>query len=120
MIEAVQLVCSVPYMQQIDLVAKLLSLCLCLQTNLYQQGLQLDVLKVLSTTESVPNAFTVYCPNGAVESVCIGSPAWPRLTAFHVKCCQDACVCLKCCHQPQQLRVTGAGDYLLFIHDGSS
>ena len=44
----------------------------CLQTNLYQQGLQLTALKVLSTTQSVPNAYTVSCPNGAIESVCIG------------------------------------------------
>ena len=39
---------------------------------MYQQGLQLTVLKVLSTTQSVPNAYTVNCPNGAIESVCIG------------------------------------------------
>ena len=39
---------------------------------MYQQGLQLTVLKVLSTTQSVPNAYTVACPNGAIESVCIG------------------------------------------------
>lgn len=44
----------------------------CLQTNMYQQGLQLTVLKVLSTTQSVPNAYTVACPSGAIESVCIG------------------------------------------------
>ncbi len=43
-----------------------------LQSNMYQQGLQLTVLKVLSTTQSVPNAYTVNCPNGAIESVCIG------------------------------------------------
>jgi hypothetical protein len=106
----------------------LLSLCLCLQTNLYQQGLQLDVLKVLSTTESVPNAFTVHCPNGAVESVCIGSPAWPRLTASHVnESYQDACDCLQVLldfwilsYQPQQLRVAGAGGYLVVIHEPAS
>ena len=46
---------------------------MCLQTNMYQQGLQLTVLKVLSTTQSVPNAYTVNCPNGAIESVCIGA-----------------------------------------------
>ena len=43
-----------------------------MQTNMYQQGLQLTVLKVLSTTQSVANAYTVNCPNGAIESVCIG------------------------------------------------
>ena len=42
---------------------------------MYQQGLQLSVLKVLSTTQSVPNAYTVSCPNGAIESVCIGELA---------------------------------------------
>ena len=41
---------------------------------MYQQGLRLTVLKVLSTTQSVPNAYTVSCPNGAIESVCIGGP----------------------------------------------
>ena len=43
-----------------------------MQNNLYAHNLQLSVLKVLSTTESIPNAYTVTCPNGAVESVCIG------------------------------------------------
>ena len=43
-----------------------------MQNYMYAHNLQLSVLKVLSTTESVPNAYTVTCPNGAVESVCIG------------------------------------------------
>lgn len=53
-----------------------------LQNNLYAQGLQLTILKVLSTTESVPKAFTVSCPNGAVEGVCIGSFSTPP----HIPC----------------------------------
>ena len=47
-----------------------------MQNYLYARNLQLSVLKVLSTTESVPNAYTVTCPNGAVESVCIGGLTW--------------------------------------------
>ena len=59
---------------------------LCLQTNMYQQGLQLTMLKVLSTTQSVPNAYTINCPNGAIESVCIGAPA-PHLLASTAMIC---------------------------------
>ena len=47
-----------------------------MQNYLYAHNLQLSVLKVLSTTESVPNAYTVNCPSGAVESVCIGDHTW--------------------------------------------
>ncbi|CAK0786860.1 hypothetical protein CVIRNUC_010074 [Coccomyxa viridis] len=57
-----------------------------LQNYLYAHNLQLSVLKVLSTTESVPNAYTVTCPNGAVESVCIGSSgaSLPRSTIIAI------------------------------------
>ena len=72
---------------------------------MYQQGLQLTVLKVLSTTQSVANAYTVNCPNGAIESVCIGALAF-HLPANPAKRPSLHCLllCIACIAPACQLR----------------
>ncbi len=44
-----------------------------LQASLYQKGLELTRLKVLSTTTSVPLATSGTCSQGSITGVCIGA-----------------------------------------------
>lgn len=82
------------------LVCALNSACNGMQVYLYSHQLQLTRLKVLSTTTSVPTATYGTCPEGSIDSICIGerlnNSSWgPQLcvsankliTFLGLKCC---------------------------------
>ena len=43
------------------------------QMSLYQRGVQLDGLRVLSTTTTVPQASSGTCTQGSINGICIGA-----------------------------------------------
>jgi hypothetical protein len=75
------------------------------QVSLYQKGVQLNGLRVLSTTTTVPQAAAGTCAQGSINGICIG--AAPRFA------CMPACMhavtllaCLSntaCCSMPRPL-----------------
>jgi hypothetical protein len=54
----------------------------CMQVYLYQHGLDLTRLQVLSTTTIVPTASFGDCPQGAINSICIGMAIMPLMHLY--------------------------------------
>lgn len=59
-----------------------------LQASLYQKGLELTRLKVLSTTTSVPLASSGTCSQGSINGICIGRTQTqsPQFSSYSPAC----------------------------------
>lgn len=67
-----------------------------MQVALYNRGLQLDSLRVLSTTTTVPTASSGTCSQGAINGICIGAPLMRALNAQESACGRAAVLVLHC------------------------
>jgi hypothetical protein len=55
----------------------------CMQVNLVNRGIQIDQLRVLSTTTTYPTASSGDCSQGSINGICIGELA-PLCSQPHV------------------------------------